>query len=260
MSDPTPIDWAALAAPFPPADIEWRQQGKVSGRGSAMLLPYITSRAVMARLDDVLTPAGWYDAYTAGPQGGVVCTLTVRVGDGWVSKQDGAENTDIDGVKGGISSALKRAAVKWGIGRYLYALPQFWAEWKQGYAPRGANHARAKKGQEWGYCIAPSLPQWALPPATKREKPHEAQVRRGAHDGDWEGGGQAAFFAAIGRLEVAPTYDAIKAWCIAHERPKPSTMRRDQRDKLVTWLEGTGAGVVLDWEHAQAERKAIQAE
>ena len=38
----------------------------------------------------------------------------------WISKSDGADDSNIEGAKGGLSDAFKRAAVKFGIGRYLY--------------------------------------------------------------------------------------------------------------------------------------------
>jgi hypothetical protein len=38
----------------------------------------------------------------------------------WISRCDGADDTNIEGAKGGLSDAFKRAAVKFGIGRYLY--------------------------------------------------------------------------------------------------------------------------------------------
>ena len=41
-------------------------------------------------------------------------------------KYDGAENTDIEPVKGGLSDSFKRAAVLWGIGRYLYDMESIW--------------------------------------------------------------------------------------------------------------------------------------
>ena len=46
----------------------------------------------------------------------------------WVMKYDGAENTDIEPVKGGLSDSFKRAAVLWGIGRYLYDMASIWVE------------------------------------------------------------------------------------------------------------------------------------
>ena len=37
----------------------------------------------------------------------------------WISKEDGSEESDYSSVKGGFSNSLKRAAVLWGVGRYL---------------------------------------------------------------------------------------------------------------------------------------------
>lgn len=44
----------------------------------------------------------------------------------WIDKTDGAEDSDIEAVKGGLSDAFKRAAVKWNIGRYLYSFNTVW--------------------------------------------------------------------------------------------------------------------------------------
>ena len=41
-------------------------------------------------------------------------------------KADGAGQTDMEAEKGALSDALKRAAVRWGIGRYLYDLKAPW--------------------------------------------------------------------------------------------------------------------------------------
>ena len=45
-----------------------------------------------------------------------------------MEKTDGAENTDYEPVKGGLSDAMKRAASQWGIGRYLYKLGTPWVD------------------------------------------------------------------------------------------------------------------------------------
>lgn len=55
-----------------------------------------------------------------------MCKLGIRINGDWVWKTDGADNSDIEATKGGFSNALRRAAVKWGIGRYLYNLPDYW--------------------------------------------------------------------------------------------------------------------------------------
>jgi hypothetical protein len=77
-----------------------------------------------------------------------------------VWKWDGAENTEVEGVKGGLSSAMKRAAVQWGIGRYLYDLEEGWAKVHEG----GKHSSKAKDGS-WFKWDPPDLPAWALPPA-----------------------------------------------------------------------------------------------
>ena len=76
----------------------------------------------MDRLDEVVGPENWKDEYAPGPDGGVICGLSLRIEDEWITKWDGAENTDFEAIKGGLSDAFKRAGYKWGIGRYLYRL------------------------------------------------------------------------------------------------------------------------------------------
>ena len=90
--------------------------------GGGKTLHHIDARDVMFRLDSVIGPLNWQDSY-AEVLGRVICTLKIRIGEEWISKSDGAGDTKIEGEKGGISDAFKRAAVKWGCGRYLYYLP-----------------------------------------------------------------------------------------------------------------------------------------
>jgi hypothetical protein len=117
-----------LSAPFPVDAIHWRAQTMTKDGGSALALAYIDARDVMDRLDAVCGPAGWQDSYTETPKGRLICTLSILSPEGeWISKSDGAGDTDVEGDKGAISDALKRAAVKWGIGRYLYGLKDVWA-------------------------------------------------------------------------------------------------------------------------------------
>ncbi|GLC27716.1 Rad52/Rad22 family DNA repair protein [Roseisolibacter agri] len=172
MSDET--DLARLRDPFAPADIEWRVQtaGEKNGKPWARVLAYVTNRAIMERFDEVVGPENWQNVYKEGPAGGVVCGLSVRVqrADGtadWVTKWDGAENTDVEPVKGGLSNAMKRAAVQWGIGRYLYDLEEGWAN----VTENGRFSAKTKDGK-WFKWEPPALPEWATPkprPATAEQ-------------------------------------------------------------------------------------------
>lgn len=150
---------AALKAPFKPEEIEWRVGQETKSGDKVSALAYLTSRAVQQRLDDVFGVFGWSTKYLKGPDGGVLCELSCRSPEGeWVTKSDGSPNTDIESVKGGLSSALKRAAVHWGVGRYLYDLPMVWCPLK----PRGENYHRTK-ARETKYWDSPKLPIWALP-------------------------------------------------------------------------------------------------
>jgi len=120
------IDFEALAAEFPREAVSWRAQNVTKDGNSALALAYIDARDVMNRLDQVCSPANWQSAITETAKGRVIATISIRVGDDWIAKTDGAGATDIEGDKGGISDALKRAAVQWGIGRYLYDIDSPW--------------------------------------------------------------------------------------------------------------------------------------
>ena len=106
------MDLTLLKEPFPEADIEWRPQRsgvKKNGDPYAMTLAYVTNRAVMDRLDDVVGAANWKNEFKASPNGGIICKLSIKVDDEWVTKEDGAENTKVEAVKGGLSGSMKRA-------------------------------------------------------------------------------------------------------------------------------------------------------
>lgn len=139
----------ALRAPFPARAVGWKPQSVKGNR--ALAAAYIDARDVMQRLDAVVGPASWKDEYTELEGGQVRCRLSLRLGGEWVHKEDvGGESEQPDGGdrrKAAYSDALKRAAVKWSVGRYLYWLPASWSD----YDPQ-------KRAVE-----APRLPAWALP-------------------------------------------------------------------------------------------------
>jgi hypothetical protein len=109
--------FAALAAPFDAQEVRARSQ---AGRQ----VQYITARTAMNRLDTVLGPENWWDEYVPG-ENSVLCRLTVRLPDGkTLTKADAGGYAGMpdsgDDDKSGFSDAFKRAAVKFGVGRYLY--------------------------------------------------------------------------------------------------------------------------------------------
>ena len=120
-----------LKEPFDPKDLEFRVGRTTQDKSKGLVFTYVTSRAIMDRLDEAVGPTEWYNDVKVHEQG-IVATLTIRVGGEWVMRQDGAQYTNIESFKGGISDALKRVAVLFGIGRYLYTLPQSWVELDNG--------------------------------------------------------------------------------------------------------------------------------
>ena len=116
-----------LSDPFEATDVEWRvQQSGMTKQNKAwvMVIPYITSRGVQQRLDDVFGVTGWKNEFKETNDGkGYLCGISFKTKEGeWITKWDGAEYTSIEALKGALSNSTKRAAVQLGIGRYLYHL------------------------------------------------------------------------------------------------------------------------------------------
>lgn len=164
------MDLEKLDEPFASNDIEWRiqQAGKNNSGIWAKVLAYVTNRAIMKRLDEVCGKSGWRNEYRDIPNGGgVECGISIKVDGEWITKWDAAENTQVESVKGGRSGAMKRAAVQWGIGRYLYDLTEGFAT-VSAERQRGFNYAKTKELGVF-YWAPPQLPAWALPAGNQEQ-------------------------------------------------------------------------------------------
>ncbi|MDB4351943.1 Rad52/Rad22 family DNA repair protein [Porticoccaceae bacterium] len=147
--------FADLAAPFPADQISWRPGSVTKDKSKGMALAYLNARNIMERLDEVVGTGGWQSKHEISHDGSqCICSIGIWLLSNsdpkayqWVWKSDGAGKSDIEGEKGMISDALKRAAVSWGVGRYLYNLPPQWVELDE-----------YKK-----FTRTPTLPAWALP-------------------------------------------------------------------------------------------------
>ncbi len=156
-----------LIEPFPSVQVNWKPQTISRDGARALAVAYIDARDVAERLDAVVGPANW--AVDHKDVGGQTLTgLAVRhpeTGE-WVWKWDagvvGREGDEAMSVKGGLSDGLKRAAVLWGVGRYLYRLPKSWV---------------AYDSQKKRLAETPALPRWALPDGEKgaAARPRPAQ-------------------------------------------------------------------------------------
>ena len=147
-----------LSNPFPLHDVKFKPQSVKGNR--ALALAYVDARAIQDRLDAVLGVEGWQDDYELLPDGSVLCKLRLKMGNDWIVKMDvGSPSVqpDVgDRLKAAFSDALKRAAVKFGIGRYLYRLPAQWVD----YDP-----------QKRQIVSPPRLPAFAQPQAQPSAKP-----------------------------------------------------------------------------------------
>jgi hypothetical protein len=119
--------WSKLSAPFPPEVVSWRVGSTTGDKKKGLALAYIDARDVMQRLDTLVGPENWQNKYSHA-NGKTVCDIGIRCGQEWVWKADGAGDSDIEAEKGALSDAFKRAAVRWGIGRYLYSIESIWVE------------------------------------------------------------------------------------------------------------------------------------
>ena len=125
-----------LAAPTPKDEVKTKP-----GRGGSGNLSFIDARFVFDRFDTALGPNLWQleigwsadidleprlnrnnqaidgtEAHGSYP----LARIGVFCEQGWVWRTDIGSYSDIESVKGGVSDAIKRTAVQWGVGRDLY--------------------------------------------------------------------------------------------------------------------------------------------
>lgn len=129
-----------LSLPFPPDMIEFRVGSTTKDGAKGQAVPYVKRDAVTLRLDEVCGAGSWKNEFrqvVAGNDNKIVGTISVisilvDQEDGrdpvWISKEDGASDTNVEGFKGGMSDSIKRTARVWGIARYLSSFPVQWVE------------------------------------------------------------------------------------------------------------------------------------
>jgi hypothetical protein len=138
-----------LQAPFPMEEVVWRVGSTNKEKTKGLALAYITNRAIQNRLDGIFGCFGWRNEFKEWKGVSQLCGISIwdEVKSEWITKWDGSDDSNMDKTKGGLSDAMKRCGYQWGIGRYLYNLPQSWVNLKGGkYIENN-----------------PTLPSWALP-------------------------------------------------------------------------------------------------
>lgn len=89
--------------------------------GKATMVAYIDARDVQDLLDEVVGPENWQTDFRVINEN-MFAGIGVKTESGWVWKWDCGVESNVEVEKGEASDAFKRAAVQWGIGRFLYRL------------------------------------------------------------------------------------------------------------------------------------------
>jgi hypothetical protein len=237
-----------LAAPFSADEVKFKPAVVQGDR--ALALAYVDARVVQDRLDEVLGVTGWQDEYEFLPDGSVVCRLRIRLGGEWITKVDvggpSEQPDEGDRRKAAVSDALKRAAVKFGIGRYLYRLPQQWAEYD------------AKKRQ---FVRKPTLPTSALPPAQKRQEPRKADDKPDPTTGQellaWLGGADLACVRAY-QFEAGELVKRVVA--VVRQSGQAGEKVEDWTEAQIALAVGTARRIAQDALRARKLRVELEAE
>jgi hypothetical protein len=202
MANTKPTLWEQLAAPFDPQDVklrplevktikDWKKPDKKFGKYTepcrAKYAVYIDARNVEDRLDAVVGPAAWKDEYRELRDSGMLCRLWVKDPESgeWLYHEGiGYPNAagDDEPGKGAESDSLKRAAVKYGIGRDLYSMTEY----------MGLNLAK------WHDCDEYGQPGRIEQPAAPKAEPKSDPVTD-------------AYRAVMAIAELKGTKDAVRA-------------------------------------------------
>jgi hypothetical protein len=99
----------------------WRVQSFSKNKPSCLCVAYIDARDVMNRLDEVVGVGNWQDDYRV-INDQLFAGIGILINNQWVWKWDTGTESQTEKEKGIVSDSFKRAAVKWGVGRFLYDL------------------------------------------------------------------------------------------------------------------------------------------
>jgi hypothetical protein len=116
-----------LRRPFTPEAIKFKVQTVFPEAKGCVIVSYIDARLVIERLNAVCGPH-WDARYSPAGTDGKALWCHLQVFD--TQRTDVGTASGIEAEKGRVSDALKRAAVQFGVGVSVYALPQvtLWAE------------------------------------------------------------------------------------------------------------------------------------
>lgn len=117
-----------LALPFAPEHVTWKPGSTTKDGNKCMALAYADLRAYQDRLDEICG-LDWCVEYQPWGDGRIIARLMIqgitRASTGEMTAQ---EESAGNGGTVAEAQAFKRAASMFGLGRYLYDLPNVWVE------------------------------------------------------------------------------------------------------------------------------------
>lgn len=121
------MNWDLLYAHFSAKDVDFRPGATTKDKTKAIGLAYVDKRVYEDRLDQFVGPENWSVEYRAIGEKAIICRLTIY----GIVREDVGEYTgdDLATYPTAVAQAFKRACSAFGLGRYLYSLPQVWAEY-----------------------------------------------------------------------------------------------------------------------------------
>lgn len=116
-----------LKNPFPKVLLKYRVGATSKDKKKGIPLFYITSRDIFSRLDTIVGPENWKKETQIFRENGQTSyartTISIKLNNEWISKDGIGTPSKEEPEKGAESDSIKRAAIAWGIGRYLYFIP-----------------------------------------------------------------------------------------------------------------------------------------
>lgn len=111
------IDLKRLSEEIP---VKWRIQSTQYNKANCVA--YVDARDVQKHLDDVCGVENWQCRHKE-EKGNLFCEIGIFLNDKWIWKSDVGTESNIEKQKGEASDSFKRAAVMWGVGRFVYEYP-----------------------------------------------------------------------------------------------------------------------------------------
>lgn len=168
---------AQLKNPFPPNLLKYRVGATTKDKKKGIPLFYITSRDIFTRLDQVVGFGNWKKVTEIVRDEGKTVyaktTIFIKIDNEWIGRDGIGSPSQAESEKGAESDSVKRAAIAWGIGRYLYYLPNnLWS-------PINENKQFISDPRN-------SLPKWAFPQEVKNWEEVAIEEYQDEGDSDFE--------------------------------------------------------------------------